>query len=303
MTNAMPDRPKILFVGTCQTIGMAIAARVMLPHAEISSCQPAAVPHLTEAAIASTLQQYDLVISQFGDHNLESPLRPTSLRTANINFIYLPTFVFAGFHPDCVYLGRDGTILRGTESDYHSAIAVAGFCMGLDVKRVCRLYNSLVFAELGYIAVYDDARNAIKANFAAAGYDLEPLLRMWTAEGTPFMHTTNHPTVFALAGLAHAALVNGGVVPASAGIPRGLPDDLGKLLTWPVFQPVARRAGVPSRANFLRSIHGLKEGEPRELSLEDFVERSFSLYRDVDQGLLRTGSVPAVIERLGTLVS
>lgn len=301
MSAACSSPPRIAIIGTCQAAGLAAATRAMLPDAEVAAWHVGVHPPDSEAEIAAKLRGFSLVISQIGDGRVNSPLTPAALRAAGVTVLFQPAFVFTGFHPDITYITTPAGLFRGADSDYHSVIALAGFCLGLGVPRVCRLFNALICAELGYLDAYAAAQRELTASFARAGSDIAPLFAGWLAGGQPFMHTINHPHIRVLASLAQAALVQAGLVGPATAAPAGLADGLAQNFVWPVYPAIARQVGVAGAMTFLRRSQGA--GGAREMPLETFVERSFALYRAAGEARLRIPVVEAAITRLRGLLS
>jgi Polysaccharide biosynthesis enzyme WcbI len=279
-------------------VGIADAVRALLPDAEVLTWYIGVDPDETELEVAAQMPTFDLVVSQIGDQLPNSPLAPAALQAAGVTLIYQQPFVFTGFHPDCTYLQTPTGVLAGVAGGYHSVIAAAGFVLGFDVRRVCRLYNMLVFAELGYLDVYHSAQAALVASFADKGYDVAPMIARCLSEGVPYMHTINHPHISVIAALTHAMLVKAGLIDPGTPVPDNLLDGLEQLFVWPVYPAIARRLGVPGSTTFLRSVGDVTNGVSRELSLEAFVERSFAIYREADPDVLRGPAVAGAVARL-----
>ena len=296
---------KIAILGTCQVLGMAETARRLLPGAEIKAWHVGVAPADTEEEILAQLPDYDLIICQVSEWDSHEALRPSRMRQTQLPYMHVPPIVFTGFHPDTTYVLKDGGVLGGPGTDYHSILVATAFVLGVPEHRVPGLFNTYVFAELGYLDAFESARAALIDSFAtAAGLDIAPLFDLWLAEGGPFMHTINHPNIFALASLTRFVLSQAGYVEADASLPTDLPDDLGRNFRTPVYPPLARRIGLEGSTLHGRSLHQLAEGETRDVALEDYVAASYRLYREIDPALLPAGSggITAARQRLDSVI-
>jgi hypothetical protein len=293
---------RVAIVGTCQVVGLAAAARLLLADAEVSAWHVGVHPKDSDEELLALLPRFDVVISQLPDWDEHVPLRITRLRELGLPVFYLPGLVFAGFHPDIIYIRRSDGFLHGVDTDYHSTVVAAAFTLGLPEWRVPGLFNAYVFAELGYFDVFEASKAALFANFAREGIDLAPLFAGWRKQIGQFMHTINHPHIQALAGLCHLMLSQAGLIDAAAPLPAEIEDALAAHFVWPAYPALAKQIGISGSTTFLRRKVNLVEGQARELSLADYVSTCYRLYGDLPKDTLRIGVVATACERLEALV-
>ena len=295
-------QPRIAIVGTCQTGGMAAAARGMLPGAEVQSWHISVWPTDTDEEILAKMPDFDLVISQVSDWDSRESLRISRLREMGLNVVYTPSIGFTGFHPDITYMAGPDGYIQGEGSDYHSILIAAAFVLGIPEHRVADLFNTYVFAELGYLDVFPAAKAALVDSFAAEGFEIESLFDDWLRVCGPFMYSVNHPHVHVLATITRLALSRAGYVDAAERLPKGLDDYLSKNFTVPTYPPIAKRVGVPGSTVHNLNTHGVAPGQKRGVALGDYVSASYRIYRDLDRDVLMTSGVAAACERLDSLV-
>ena len=280
-------RMQVAIVGTCQVSGLGLATQVLMPDAEVACWHVGVHPRATPAEIAARLPEFDLVVSQIADGSADNPLGISRLRERLASVVFIPIVSFTGFHPDATYILRPDGLVPGSLSDLHSAIVISAFLMGLSERRTTDLFNSFVFAELGYFDAFSAARAALATHFAAAGYEICSLLDQWHAQIGQFMYTVNHPHIKVLAALCRLALAQAGYVDFAAPLPAQMPDPLAASFVWPVYPPLAKRIGIPGSTIFQQAARGLKDGQSREVSLGTYVALSFAHYATLDPARLQ----------------
>lgn len=301
MSSAGGRGMRIAFVGTCQVVGMAAAARRMLPDAEIADCEIGAP--LDAAAIRSRIAGFDLIVTQATVARVDmGPLAKEALESHVVSAMFVPPAVFTGFHPDISYIRGTGTAVPAGYGPYHSQIAVGAFMLGLDAERAVRLFNPHVFHRLGYFEAYSAARDRMIAIFARQDLAIAPALDEFQRRRTVFMHTINHPTIELSWRLAALALARAGLADASTPFVPDLPDDLADNIIMPVLPAIARRIGVRGTETIMRSAPDLENGS-RDLTLADFVRASLAVYRDTDPAVFALPPQLAMAERLRTVLA
>jgi len=302
MSDGTSKRLRVAIIGTCQVVGLAAAARRLLPGAEVNAWHVGVHPKDSDEDLLALLRGYDMVISQLSDWDEHIPLRITRLREQGFPVVYLPSLAFPGFHPDIAYIRGSEGFVHGLENDYHSVIIASAFTLGLPEWRVPELFNAYIFAELGYFEVFEAAKTALFANFGREDIDLHPLFDVWMQQAGQFMYTINHPHILVLAMLCRLALARAGHLDATAPLPEGIDDNLAMHFVWPTYPALARRIGLRGSTTFLRRPHDLAEGQARELPLADYVSACYRIYGSLAKDTLRVGVVATACERLGALV-
>lgn len=231
---------RIGILGNCQSAGLAASLRAWSPGVETTVrtindfdfTDPAAV-----ADVVAALAACDRVLVQtMGEvRPALAALAQSTLAATPGRAVRWPVVAFDGLHPDCGYVRRDAGATDGARGPYHSMLACAAWLEGLSPPRAEALFNSFVYAALGYFDAFETAWIALHDRAAPIGYDLEPLIR----GPAVFMHTVNHPTIDALMTVAAQALDALGL--ARIAHPDTPHDALADLPIWPVYPEIARR--------------------------------------------------------------
>ena len=290
---------RIGIVGNCQVAGMQVALKALLPGAIVEAYHVGVHPAIPAREIAAKLSSYDFVISQMlgvhGYPELEFERVREQTRAASL----IPPLVFTGFHPDSCYVFNNGQAVASEVGFYHSAIAGAGFLLGLAPERTLRLYNAYIYDELGYFADFDTSRSVLVASFSNYGFDLAPHIDNWLGDGY-FMHTINHPKVNVLATLATLGAQSAGVVDPAAKPPRHLIDFLEQNVAWAVYPEISKRLGMPPGPGFRRA--ATANAATRSVELEDLVHSSYKRYADIPRESLYYDRIAVVCEKLKTFL-
>src|ERR1700752_4126663 len=98
---------KIAVIGTCQVASIGLALQKLIPDSVVNAWH-VNNPDPPEV-IAEKVTGYDVVFSQMADPSC-SILLPEQLKAKVSAIVMLPTIVFNGLQPDCVYLIRSGNI-------------------------------------------------------------------------------------------------------------------------------------------------------------------------------------------------
>ncbi|WP_137178668.1 WcbI family polysaccharide biosynthesis putative acetyltransferase [Roseomonas sp. AR75] len=257
---------RIGVVGNCQAAGFSACISRLRPDDEICTVSLNDLkPFADFSAQMTELAGCDLVLTQFIDSAEWGALRTAELQRSIRRLVRFPAIVFAGFHPDCVYLtDAGGSEIRGATGPYHSAIAVACFLEGISVQRALKLYNALTYGSLGYFADYDREVLRLEREFSTGGYDARAAIQ---ASPPVFMHTLNHPRIELLFALAEQVVVRVGLQPLKATLP---PDTLSNALRWAVHPEISRQIGKGPPCNF--ALGG------QEFSLETMLSTAYSAY-------------------------
>lgn len=234
---------KIGVLGNCQAHGLAQCIRLLAPHVEVTA-RSVSLADGDQAevieAIAAEMAACDLALIQ----TLEEvqprlvDLFGAALAQSGSRAHRYPPIIFRGFHPDCVYVMRDGQAADGIVGPYHSALLCAAWAEGLSPERAARLFNAFAYAALGYVDAFDDAASLLDGQARRHGFDLSAYL---DAPAAPFMHTVNHPRIEILQTIAVQALDLAGLARSPcAPLPH---DDLAHGPIWPTYPELARRGG------------------------------------------------------------
>ena len=234
---------KIGVLGNCQAQGVAQCLRLFVPEVEVVA-RSVSLADGDKAGIindiAAEMAACDLALIQTLEEVQPrlSLLFETALTQSGSRARRWPPIIFRGFHPDCVYVMRDGRAMDGIVGPYHSALLCAAWAEGLPMERAARLFNAFAYAALGYVDAFDQAAALLDGQARKHGFDLSAFL---DSPAAPFMHTVNHPRIEILQAVAGQALDLAGVARApDAPLPG---DDLAHGPVWPAYPELAARGG------------------------------------------------------------
>lgn len=294
---------KIAIVGGCQAAGLREATLRLLPKADVSSWHAGIHPPDSPEDILQKLKTFDHVISQITPGNGLEKLQMEVLRQELKSVHFMPTAVFSGFHPDMTYIFDAEGIVSAVHSDFHSKIAVAGYLLGLTPQATFRLYNTLVFAELGYFEDFMAAKTVFEQSLEAGGMETFGLVDEWLEAIGPFMYMSNHPHIQVLARMCRDLYVRSGLLPKRTPVPVVEKDHLFESFTWPVYPDLARRLGVQGSFDFHRPTWLTPAGESRNLPLIRYLGDVFEYYATIDRRRLEMASIVEVRKKLSNLLN
>jgi hypothetical protein len=224
---------------------LAASLRVLLPEAVIIGFDLATASS-NAVEVAAALRGCDHVISQ--DVAPRFGLLATRALVGSARRLHvLPPLQFRGFHPDMLTVHLDDVPVAGPTGFYHSRVAIAAYLAGIAPEDAAGLFNSLVFARLGYFDALRGQQDAAVARYAAYGIDLAAALPQWIEAGC-FMHTPDHPKMRVMMELARLACMRMDVQPAA---PEALPaDPLVGQPSQPYFPELAARNGLAAEGAF-----------------------------------------------------
>jgi hypothetical protein len=293
--SSLKNGPRVALVGSCQVIGIRAALIKMCPNADIKAWHVGASPD-TKEMIAAQLDQFDVVILQLREATRDAPLDVLRLQETRNNVYYLPTIVFNGFHPDCIYLRVQGKFFEGPMHHLQSGIIATSYALGLSEQRARRLFNSFIYASLGYFEAFDIARDLMSANFAAAGFPVDQYFDDWRNLPGGFMYTLNHPHISVLARMAHMIGVRVGLFDDTYALPNNVEDLLSTGIRWPVYPEIAHRLRMSGGdVVFWRGGNGH--------SLRDVVSRCYRIYDGFERANIRSALPARLVEGLETALA
>lgn len=271
---------KIAVLTGCQMEGFVSALQILLPEAQVEGFHTYRLLKPDRAEILESLRSADLVFAlpmdpQFGD------LAEDTIHDVVPNVRLVPHVNFPAFHPDIVYITKEGSAARVQSplTDYNSNIVASAFLLGLDVERTLKLFNSYVYQALGYFDVLPHSRRELLDEFGRYDIDLSAAIGQWLGHAECFMYSHNHPKGYVLADVALEAARTAGLnVPATFPCPDMMPDRLAQWVMYPVYPEIATRLGKRGHMCF----KALSFDRMNVLRLDDFVERSFRMYEEDD---------------------
>jgi len=269
---------RIALIGNCQIESMQACLRVLLPDAEL------AMHHswnLRErfgnvTRLQETLSGFDAVLAH---RFYDIPQMDFDALKGLPTIIEFPTINFSSFHPDCVYLvdADSKKIVRSVVGDYNSALIAYSYANGLSLENCLSAFRDEIYQHVGYYAAWEKAVYALDAEFQRCGFAANTYIPKWVSE-RPFVHSLNHPKLFAVYDLVVAAL-DRAKLPYRyvADIEEFAADPLLKYAGWPVYNEIAQFFGVKGSYYFRGDL--INDGSQYIFSLGEFIEQSYSMYK------------------------
>lgn len=288
-----PSGGKILLIGNCQSSPLsnciqALTGNILPSYIEIVPNRLHEI-ETNKIDLLPLLRTHELIFVQSRFKDLLFEKYPQ----AGHKFLIFPNISFPAFHPDLVYITatRDGGLLQGPLSDYHSSLALYGFLNGMNIGETISLFRDEIYEALGFFDYWDKSVQWLQREVSYCGYlepvsrdmgfSLDALLGSWTRRGC-FMHSVNHPKTFVIADLARAILAMADI-PVLPGNPENyVRDEFADGNVWPVYPEIGARFGIPGDYFFKRSKFACPPDKSVSfLDLEGFVQESFDAFAAV----------------------
>ncbi len=264
---------KIVVVSNCQTGGVTVALRALLPDCEVV---PFPYPEIANkrSDFSKTVRDADFLVSSAPEAvqtTIENdlPRKPPGI-------VRIPEVYFDAFHPDLVYawINNEQTV-QSPAGPYNSAIVLWAWQQELNVKQTLRLFNDDVLRNLGYGSRWTMALNRFADDLRVSGIDPIRFIQYLQRHGC-FMHTVNHPKLIVLWQLARSCIDRMHLTSPYYNEPiyEILVDGLKEAsVVWPIYPYVANSLG-------LSGSYAWKLESGRIVHLEQFIERSFQMYHE-----------------------
>nr|WP_321454985.1 GSCFA domain-containing protein [uncultured Cohaesibacter sp.] len=298
----------ISVIGNCQTDSIAKYISILNPHHKVHHFSYVeALDQKKRKENEKLLEESDYVIAQ--------PLRSDSFGKFSYDAlkdregsIFINAFSFAGFQPDCVYLGQKKAINRSSPvGDYNSSIAVYAYLNGASVQETLQLYNEKTYRKLGFFDVWEANKTSLIARNKALGIDLTDLFDTWIKGGL-FMHTVNHPYAHVLSDIARLILDKANIEHKDFNPTKFLTDNGANDIVWPVYPEIGEALGLEGEMVFKASDRWTPANErPKLFDLEEFVQKSFDIYNTIPREKIVCRSIAMShdesVEIIGNIVS
>ncbi len=190
----------------------------------------------------------------------------------------VPKILFAGFHPDMVYIkDRAGKKIVGPMGEYQSSIVFFAWRHGIPAHKVKDLFCEEVYSILRFDRYWQLAEEDFLEEGQRAGWQVEGFLEKWKQRGC-WMYSMNHPKLFALADIARAALERE-LIKTLPHVEEFVADTLSYSAIWPVYPELADKLGLKGSYLFKRPNNSINPySGVQMIDLETLVEESFALY-------------------------
>jgi hypothetical protein len=262
----------LILIGNCQVEGLKRHFEAMLPRARITAYEVWKMTPADIEAAGRALEHADVVVTQPLHAPQYGPLQLDALKAPGRPFrlMLIHNLHFEGAMPDCAYVGRLGHRIASPVSNYHSRIVLQAFLDGVDeaAAHARMLDGHGVDARRVWAKQVDELRRRESLGLVPFVDEVEALSK----ERRSF-HMINHPAGHLLGAYAHkvASLLLG----STPELPEGVPDLLEAGGAWPTLPYVRAANGLA----YERSHFVLPGQEGRPMTTEEFVERSYGIYR------------------------
>lgn len=271
-----PGRPRIVVLSSCQAPPLA---RVIAAIADVSvfgcAISKTKDEHLA-AHLMAMMDAADFVLSAplsaswqpFDEQNLRERLGSRLLTYHRPNF--------AALHPDLTYL-RDPH-LKSPVGDYHSRIVVDSFLAGMTEEQCIARFGRQEYVRMGFEDIARKAISKLHKNDASVDIKIADFV-LENMKDKEILYTVNHPTQILNGYIAKEFLCRIGIdqIPAR---PMLIPTVLSSNVIWPIDRDWADIMNLSfyTERVFWHSNY--------IIPLEEFVMRSYALYRESDPGKL-----------------
>lgn len=238
----------IVVSGNCQMAGVSAALKLIFPKDNLIPLAYQHSPALNDSCpLAQILPSADIWFTVS---------RPWSMQTLEnlcitkgIEVITFPNLEFRGFHPDQCYLLKADS----PEADpvYYSGIAAWCYKNGIPLDNVATAFDESIFEALGFHSSWNRSVDLMRHLFSNSDLRDDFELYMAHVQRQPiFMHTMNHPHVFAVVHLAKLIAMRIGASRSILNTQIVLPDVL-DYCSWPVYPSIANRLALRGSFNFI----------------------------------------------------
>ena len=282
--------PRIAVIGNCQSYSVAYAMKLLLPASRVDHFPVNSRARLSIGVLAETLATYDFIFA----HEFPGGFIPggglDELRAKLPRIVLIPQISFAAFHPDCIYVGENGSAppVFSPLGAYHSALAVFAFRAGLSMEEANALFDHKVFEALGYYDFWNEASHElISSNKERFDCDLNAELLGWCRRGV-FMYSVNHPKPFVLIDVAKLLLSRAGLQIPDIDVEYYMIDDfVGQTQPiFPVYTPIGVHFGVKGSYTFRITTVRDPRNTAEYLTLPQFISSCYKKYLACDPAVL-----------------
>ena len=250
---------KIIVTGSCQATVVARCLEVMAPGVQVQ-----ALAHDADPLAGPD----DIVLRQ------EIPGHTFPRAERAVNEIQWPFIHFNAFHPDLIYVNGPAGDVQTPLLQYNSSLVMYGWQRDFSEAQTARLFAEPIFEQLNFFNVWGSARRTLLAESDAVGFSVEAMLHRWTRMGC-FMHSLNHPKLFAIADVARELAQRAGIEIAFASPEDVLQDPSLEGALWPVYPEIASRLGLTGSYAFKAAGSA---ATPILLTLDEFIAGSYEAY-------------------------
>lgn len=238
------DGKRILVLANCQTGGLSACLTTLLPSALVSSAHWSETDEGVERS-AQAAAEADIVITSAPKRLVEVLADRHGFDRSKV--FRIPSIFFPGFDPDLTYASANGKpIYPVITSPYHSAIGIWCWKKGLSVDRTASYFTAQTMAHLGYDRFWTVATAQTRGHFSETQASFSDFFMPLQSSGERFMHTSNHPSIKAIALLSKNIARQFGAKESQLDLPLHdlIPDALGHEMTWPIYPGIGEQLGL-----------------------------------------------------------
>jgi hypothetical protein len=262
----------LVLIGNCQVEGLKRHLGVMFPKVEVAAFEVWRMTQEDIQAAGRMLARADVVVAQPLHSPQYGPLRLEALMAPGRPFrlMLIHNLHFEGAMPDCTYVGRLGHRIASPISNYHSRIVLQAYLDGVDeVVAHARLLEGYgIDARRVWAQQLQELRRREARGLIPFAEEVEVLSKLRRS-----FHVINHPTGHLLETYAHK--IASALLGSAPAMPDGVPDLLEAGGAWPTL-PWVRAA---NRLKYEQSYFVAPGTQARRMTLDEFVGRSYEIYR------------------------
>ncbi|MGO4318050.1 WcbI family polysaccharide biosynthesis putative acetyltransferase [Agrobacterium sp. MCAB5] len=268
---------KISLIGNCQIESIRSCLSVMLPSSEVSLHHSWNIVNDYQNIndLGALIDDSDLVLAH---RFYNSTTLDFDDLTSKSNVVEFPALNFSSFHPDCIYLVDHDTkkIVRSSIGDYNSGLIAYSYSRGLTQEKCRASFREEVYNFLGYFSNWEASLAALNAEFDRCGFPGNQCVQKWLSR-KPFVHSINHPRLFAIYDLVSLALSKAKVAHRQVeDIEEFVADPLLNYAGWPIYNEIAEYYGT--RGSYVFKGNVTTDNSQYVFDLDEFINSSYELY-------------------------
>ena len=195
---------------------------------------------------------------------------------------------FTGLQPDATYIGPSAKRVRGVLGEYHSRITVWSYRKGYNVSQTINLFQDPEFAKaLGYEKTWNNSKESLQSRRVEV--NLSEIFFDSISKDLP-LFTFNHPTTKILAEFSQRLLKSIDIQPTQIS-PTLLPNWFWFGPIFPVLPYIDKFHGIDYTSTLFK-----EPGAQGLMSLEEYISKSFALYKTIPPSELRIEDETAIGE-------
>ena len=268
---------KIAITGNCQVVPLKSVFAHYLSDAEVFELEIWRFKGEQFFEQAKKLTDCDIIFSQPIHSDYFRPFTINEMKALcsehGIKLVFFHNLAFDGTLPDCRYLGKIGSRIKGAISDYPSSIIVKSYLEGHDEQKCLDRVRSGY--DIDARAVWDKSVSEILSRELTVDVPFADEVVELTRHVDSF-HYFNHPKPQMLHKYGKKILEHS----LSLSIKEDslvLDDDLAKYGSWPVYSWVAEALGLDYHVDAFMGSHY----QPGRIELSDFISQSYKIYSTI----------------------